>query len=358
VPPRRARSLVTGLITRGREAGTRDAATARGTVSQFLSQLGYTVHEHRFSFNAGIYRALPAAGLLLLVTAAVQIPLLLRPGPAWAAALALLAFAAAASVAVFHLVLGDGPPRCQRMDANLVAQRKDARVQCWLVAHLDTKAQGQSMAGRLVALWIAIVALALLVAAAWLRLNGPLPVVPSLAAGALGVAAGLLLLGGRLQGQSPGARDNGSGLLAVLTAAELTTDPGIGIIITSAEEFGMAGARALARERRSLFEHTEVLNVDTIDDEGTLFVVTHQQAGRLAGRVRDRVAGLAPVRGRRLPLGIMVDGVPLGRVASGAVTLGRLSWGTLRRLHTPRDDAAGYRLATAELLGERLASRI
>jgi hypothetical protein len=355
VPPRRARSLVNGLITSGREAGTPGAAAARAVISRFLTDLGYTVQEHSFGFNAGIYRALPAAGLLLMILAAVEVPRLLGPGPAWGAAAALLLFTGAAAITTLRFVAGDGAPGWERTDANLVAHRKDANVRCWLVAHLDTKAQGQSMAGRLVALWFTVAALVMLLAAAWSRVSGPLSLVWSFAAGGLGVVAGLLLLGGRLKGQSPGARDNGSGLLAVLTAAELATDPGIGIILTGAEEFGLAGARALARERPSLFEHTDVVNVDTIDDEGTLFVVAHEETGLLAGRVRARVAGLAPVRGRRLPLGIMVDGIPLARVASETVTLGRLSWGTLRRLHTPRDNATGYGLATAELLGERLA---
>ena len=98
--------------------------------------------------------------------------------------------------------------------------------------------------------------------------------------------------------------------------------------------------------------------MDTIDDEGTLFVVTHGP-GRSPGRPGAGTARrTGPVRGRRLPLGIMVDGVPLATVAAGAVTIGRLSWGTLRRMHTPRDDAAGYAMVTAELLGERLAAPI
>lgn len=358
MPPRRARSLVAGLITGGREAGTPGAAAARSAISRFLADLGYAVQEHPFSFNAGIYGILPAAGGLLMVAAVIEVPLLLRPGPAWAAPVALLGLAGAVWIAAFRILAGHSVPGSVRMDANLVARREGASVRCWLVAHLDTKAQGQSMAGRLLALWVTVAALVLLLVASWLRLRGPLPAAWAITAAGMGVVAGLLLSGGRLKGQSPGARDNGSGLLAVLTAAELTTDPAIGIIITSAEEFGLAGARALVRERGSLLEHTEVVNVDTIDDAGTLFVVAHGEAAHLAGRVRARVAGLAPVRERRLPLGIMVDGIPLGRAAGGAVTLGRLSWGTLRRLHTPLDDATGYGLATAELLGERLASRI
>lgn len=353
--PRGARSLVAGLITHGREAGTADAASARAAVSLFLSQRGYEVQEHSFAFNAGIYRALPAAGTMLVLVSLIEIPLIMRPGPAWSAAVVLLVLIALSTIVAIRFVLDDGAAGSERLDANLIASREGVPVRCWFVAHIDTKAQGHSMAGRLVALWVTVVALVGLAAVALLRLGGPLPAMAAFAAGALGTLAGVSLLGGRLRGQSPGARDNGSGLLAVLTAAELTADPGIGIIITSAEEFGLAGARALARDRRSLFENTEVVNVDTVDDEGTMFVVSHGPASPLADRVQEALSGLAPTRGRRLPLGIMVDGVPLAQVARGAVTIGRLSWGTLRLMHTPRDEAAGFALATAEALGERLA---
>jgi len=358
VSPRRARSLVTALIAHGREAGTPATAAARMSVAAFLSEVGFTVQEQPFEFNGGIYRAMPAAGALLMLMSLLEVPLLLRYSPPWGALGAFLAGTTVASIAAASFLSGVAASPRTRRDANLIAQRPGAVVHCWLVAHLDTKAQGHSMAGRLVALWVTVMALVAMGAMAVLRLYGLLPVAAGVATGVLGVLAGLLLIGGRLAGETPGARDNGSGLLAVLTAAEVTSDTGIGIIITSAEEFGLAGARALVRERPALFAGTEVLNVDTIDDDGTLFVVTHSPGNLLAGRVQERLAGLAPVRGRRLPLGIMVDGVPLATVAAGAVTIGRLSWGTLRRMHSPRDDAAGYAMVTAELLGERLATAI
>jgi hypothetical protein len=358
MPPRRARLLVARLIAHGREAGTPGATAARQAIARFLTDLDFTIQEQPFTFNAGVYRALPACGALLVLFSVLEIPLLMRTGPAWGAVAAVLALVSLALIVTIRILSGTRAPGATRTDANLIAHRGDGPVRCWLVAHLDTKAQGHSMAGRLVALWMTVVALAGLIAAAWLRLGGPQPMGAAVGAGAAGVVAGLLLAGGRLEGESPGARDNGSGLLAVLTAAELATDHGIGIIITGAEEFGLAGARALARERHALLRETEVINVDTVDDEGNLFVVTHGVADDLAARVLVRVAGLAPARRRRLPLGIMVDGVPLARLASGTVTIGRLSWGTLRRMHTARDDASGYALATAELLGERLATPI
>jgi hypothetical protein len=352
--------LVTGLMAHGREAGTPDATAARRSISRFLVELGYGVEEHPFSFNAGVYRALPATGAILAVAALLETPLLLPPAPPWAAAVALLVLAATIAVVAIRLARGDGGSGYRRLDANLIASRPGAAVKVWLVAHLDTKAQAQSMAGRLVTIWITAVAVAVLVAMALVRLDHAVPAPMAIATGMVGALAGLLLTGGRLSGSSPGARDNASGLLAVLTAAELSTDASIGIVVTGAEEFGLVGARAVARERPELFRDASIMNVDTVDDEGTLFVVTHDQKSRaLAGRVLDRLAGLAPVsRERRLPLGIMVDSLPLARVAADAVTVGRLTWGTLKRIHTPWDDARGYHLVTAERLGERLARPI
>ncbi len=358
--PRRARALVMSLVARGREAGTPDAALARRSVEQFLTELGYVVHHHEFHFNSGVYRAFPALGVLLAAVALVE-SILLAPGaPPWAALATLLLVPLGTALILWSLVLGDGTPSHARADANLIACRPGAEVRSWLVAHLDTKAQAQSMAGRLVAVWVVTAAVVTLLLFAILRLGAPIRLELAIIAGVLGSLAGVLLSRGRLAGASPGARDNGSGLLAVLTAAELTTDPAIGVIVTGAEEFGLAGARALVRDQPSLLRGTSIINVDTVDDEGTLFVVRHgKQGADLAARMRGRAAGLAPhLRERRLPLGIMVDAVPLARVTREAVTIARLSWGTLKRLHTPRDDASGYGLDAAEELGQRLAERI
>jgi hypothetical protein len=269
----------------------------------------------------------------------------------------LLFLALAIGVALLRFMGAGGGSAYERTDSNLIASRPDSTVRCWLIAHLDTKGQAQSMAERLGAVWFSVVVVAALLLVAVLRLGGPLSAGPATACGLAGCLAGALLARSRLSGTSPGARDNASGVLAVLTAAELAADTSIGVIITGAEEFGLVGARALARERPGLFTQASILNVDTVDDEGTMYVVPHGPgSAHLAAQVLARVTGLSPVtRQRRLPFGIMVDGLPLSGVAGGSVTVGRLSWGTLRRMHTPRDHAEGYALATAERLGERLS---
>lgn len=360
MPPRDARGLVLDLVAHGREAGTREATDARKQVSRFLTECGYGVTEHPFHFNAGIYRVFPLAGGMLAMLALLQRFTLSASVPAWAALATLAIGIGLVALIAVRLFAVEGGPHW-RGDANLIAVRS-AQVlpRRWLVAHVDTKAQAQSMAARLGTVWLSVTALFSLLLLAVARIAGPVPGTSVAISAALGCIAGFLVARGRLEGQSPGARDNGSGLLAVLAAAERSTDATTGIIITGAEEFGLAGARALARERAALFRDAEVVNVDTVDDQGTLFVVVHTPASAgLAVRTVARCGNLdITVRQRLLPLGIMVDGVPLARVAGATVTIGRLDWGTLRRLHTPRDTAGGHRFWTASALGERLANPI
>jgi hypothetical protein len=258
----------------------------------------------------------------------------------------------AGGVAAGWLTLGEA-----REDANLVAVRGDAAPRRWIVAHLDTKAQAQSMAGRLVAVWMLLVSLCCGTGLAVTRLGRPLPLGISAVSAALAVAAGALAGRGRLKGTSRGGRDNGSGVVAALAFAEASDDPGTGILITGAEEFGLVGARMFAQVQGGL-DGATVVNLDTIDAEGTLFVVRHDARGLgVAGAVTRRLEPLGlPVRARRLPLGILVDSLPLARAGAQAVTVGRLNWNTLRLIHTPADVPEAASLEVAERVGRALAT--
>jgi hypothetical protein len=279
--------------------------------------------------------------------------------PGWTAGLLLagglaLLVLLAVGVGLGWIPLG-GPARD---DANLIATRGPGPVRRWIVAHLDTKAQAQSMAGRLIAVWIVLLAVVVLVTLAIVRLGGPLPLPLAALGAALAVGAGALAGGGRLRGASPGARDNGSGVAGALAAAERLAGGETGILITGAEEFGLVGARVFAVERAPALHGAVIVNLDTIDQEGELALVSHD--GRGAAFARTIAPALAaaglPARLRRLPLGILTDSVPFARRGLPAVTIGRLTWRTLRLIHTPRDTADGLSLETAERVGRALAA--
>jgi Zn-dependent M28 family amino/carboxypeptidase len=143
-----------------------------------------------------------------------------------------------------------------------------------------------------------------------------------------------------------------------LAAAERLTDDATGILITGAEEFGLVGARAFAGAWAEALRGAVVVNLDTIDQEGELALVSHDRRGeQLARALASRLAGAGlPARLRRLPVGILTDSVPFARRGVPAVTIGRLTWRTLRTIHTPRDTADGLSLETAERVGRALAS--
>ncbi len=340
-----------------REAGSPGAAEARELLRAALIRLGYDVEIQRFAFSPRSLNAFPLAGAGLGWLALLQIPLLLMAGlPAGSALAIWLGGLMALGVVACGTALGWGGRTDVREDATLIARRGTGPIRRWIVAHIDTKAQGHSMAGRLVAVWVMLAAIAALTLLSALRLRGALPVWPVAASAGLALAAGYLAGKGRLRGATIGARDNGSGLVAALTAAEVSSDPGTGIQLTGAEEFGLVGARILAETRGELIRGTELVNFDTLDDCGALSLVSHDAAGRsLASRLAPVLA--APgvtVRQRRLPLGIFVDSYPLSRAGASAVTVGRLDWSTLRRLHTPADTAEGLSFATARRAGRAI----
>jgi len=346
------------LLAGHREAGTAEAEQARDVVARHLTALGYRVSRQHFRFHPSALLALPILGAGVGGAALLALPLLVLPGvPGWGAlAVWTLVLAASACLAVGvaagWLTLGEA-----REDANLVAVRGDAAPRRWIVAHLDTKAQAQSMAGRLVAVWVLIAAIAAGAGLALARLGTPLPLWMAAAGSALAVVAGALAGYGRLRGTSRGARDNGTGVLAALAFAEVSSAVDTGILITGAEEFGLVGARMFARAQGSL-DGVAVINLDTIDAEGVLFVVRHNDRGlAVAGGVARRLEPLGlPVRARRLPLGILVDSLPLARAGAQAVTIGRLTWNTLRLIHTPGDVPETLSMEMAERVGRALAA--
>jgi peptidase M28-like protein len=350
---------ITGrILALPREAGTPAAAAARDIVRDYLQGLGYTVVLQKFTFAPSSLRAFPVFGDGLGLVALILFPFLGTGGvPRWSGLAIWAAGLTAASIVAAGVGLGWVPfGEPAKEDANLIATRGPATPRRWIVAHLDSKAQGHSMAGRLVAVWICMLAIAALGIVSLLRLNGPIAPLWLGFSGGTALLAGFLARRGHLKGRSPGARDNGSGVVAALAAAE-SAPASVGLLITGAEEFGLVGARVFARVTPNI-QDAEFVNFDTLDQEGRLYLVSHDARGeRLAHHIEPafRLLGV-PTRHRRLPFGIFVDSAPLARSGAPSITIGRLTWRTLRLIHTVNDTPDQLSLETAVRVGRAIAA--
>jgi hypothetical protein len=230
-------------------------------------------------------------------------------------------------------------PFLRRRDVNLVAVRGVAEPRVWLVAHLDSKSQPIPSVARVGG--VALLVLALLLATAGLLVT--LAGVPArtLWIGALVAATvgALPVLASVVGSRSDGAVDNASGVAAVLAAAALVgRDVACGVLLTTAEELGLAGARAWATAHPA----TVALNCDGVDDGGELVIMYN---GRMPTDVVSavRAASARAVRVRRMPLGLLTDSTALADAGWRTVTVSHGSLATLRRVHTSRDSLANLR---------------
>ena len=323
------RSLFADLAA-PRLVGSAAHRRARSVLSAELSNRGFTVEEHRFRASAVRLRGVAlTGGALALAGLAAAIRTIWGPGAGglalWASGLTAVATLAAVLAAWVRR-----PPAPQGV--NLIATRAGPPPM-WLVAHYDSKGQGLSMRGRLAAVAASVMGAGLLAGALAVSLAGAAAHPAWWLAGAVPAAVGGYgLLAAGVRNDSPGAVDNATGVLAVLAVADgLPAGARIGVVLTDAEELGLLGAGALARERADLFREAVVVNFDGIDDAGRVVAFAHRP-----GPVTDAIAVvLGARRARWLP--VLVDGVPLGRVSREAVTLLKGDFATMGVVHTPRD---------------------
>jgi peptidase M28-like protein len=226
---------------------------------------------------------------------------------------------------------------------NLIAHRpsgrQTVRPSVWLVAHYDSKGQPVSMLVRLIGF------LSLVIGLVWLPLGGgsTLPIVPL----ALGFS---ILLHNRVTDKSPGAVDNATALVAVFMALDqLPRDAAVGVVFPDAEEYGLVGARALARDHAPLFADAALINLDGLDDTGRPTALLHRP-GRIGIAVAD---ALQARRARWLP--VIVDGIALARVARECVSILKGNAQTMAIVHTPHDTAARVTLDGAASVEAGLA---
>jgi Zn-dependent M28 family amino/carboxypeptidase len=170
-----------------------------------------------------------------------------------------------------------------------------------------------------------------------------------------------------IRNESNGAVDNVSGVVAVLLAAQAATAPnGLGVLITSGEELGLAGAREWVGANKpagSAPSGIRVLNCDTVDDTGNWRCM---HTGARPKRIAAAVETIAAAMGVRLPMGrlipgILADSVAFADVGIESVTLSRGTLSTLARIHTRRDTSntlTGVGVAEASALLTALAKEL
>lgn len=302
-----------------------------------LAAAGFDVAEQPFEYSTFPGRwATPIGGVIgcLTVVSAAALGVHGRPGPA----LTLIAIAALVLVIAGRTIARRVTtlPVARASSVNLVATRGMPRV--WLVAHLDSKSQPVAMLARVAGIVLTAATLVTLGALALTAMGGE--VVPARAwhlLAVIGAVASLPVMASVVTARSPGALDNGSGIVTVLLAAEaLPRGMSVGVLLTSAEELGMAGARAFTETRRPAM----AINVDGVDDRGSTICMYHGRAARVRVGVA-RAARAIGMRVREQPTipGLLTDGVALGEAGWSAVTLSRGGLATLWRIHRAADTA-------------------
>jgi hypothetical protein len=347
----RAKDLVKRVSRKPRLAGSQEEAEARALCKRELESVGFECIERPFQYSQWPGRwGIPVAAavqtaIILIVarTAMHQRPLVaLMVGAALYVA---LLFASADARRRWIT----GLPVQRASSVNLEARRGNPAV--W---HLDSKSQTVPMLIR-IASSIGITAVTLAATAVLLlSLRGdrdPGGLWRAIEISALIVALPSILCW--VRNQSPGAVDNASGVAAVLLAARsLSSVPDIGVLITSGEELGLAGARVCAEKAPS---GIVALNCDTVDDRGDWRMM---YTGAIPNRIRVAAEAISsstvprPAMGRMIP-GILADSMAFADRGIESVTVSRGTLSTLARIHTRRDNSnvlTGSGVAEASVL--------
>lgn len=359
---RRAKILLDDLSRTPRFAGSHEEAQARARCRRELEGAGFACREMPFEYSQWPGRwGPPIAALIQAATILVVGHMAVHSGALWAL------IAGAGLVSALMLASADAKRRWTALlpwqrarSVNLEARRGTPEV--WLVAHIDSKSQTVPMLLRIassVALGV-ITGLALLVILLSLVGAGP----PVSAWHALALAAVVGALPAMLcfvRNESAGALDNATGVAAVLMASQAESAPrDLGVLITSGEELGLAGARAWATTANA---GITVVNCDTVDDAGGWrCMYSGAKPARIARSVETIAVrlGLKVAIGRLIP-GILADSMAFADRGMESVTISRGNLSTLARIHTRRDNSTaigGSGVADAGALLSSLAKEL
>jgi len=207
-------------------------------------------------------------------------------------------------------------PLLAERGVNLEAVMPGDTPRVWLCAHLDSKSQPiptlVRSAGIITEAFGVVMAMVLALIESVTAVG--VPNFYWLFAGLVTLLGALPVVMSMVGNRSPGALDNASGVATVIAAARrLEGLRGVGVLITDAEELGLAGARAWSVGRA----RTTVLNVDGVDDTGEI--------GHL-----------------RFP-GLLTDANAFRDAGHKSFTVSRGGLGSLMRVHSRRDDLSRLR---------------
>jgi hypothetical protein len=359
---KRVKTLLDQLSESPRFAGSSEEAKARELCREELERAGFACRELPFEYSQWPGRwGPPIAAAVQAMTILVVAHMAVHHGPLEAlvvgAALICLLFCASAYVKRHGTARF---PLQRARSANLEATRGNPVV--WLVAHIDSKSQTVPMLVRIassVTLAIVTGAAFLVILLSLVGVSLPQSVWHLLAiAAVIGALPSMFCFTGN---ESHGALDNASGVAAVLIASEVApTARDLGVLITSGEELGLAGARTWAAEARP---GMLVINCDTVDDAGNWrCMYTGPRPGRIAAAaetISGRL-GLKLAIGRLIP-GILADSIAFADLGIESVTVSRGTLPTLARIHTRRDTStalSGSGVAEAGVLLSALAKEL
>ncbi|MDQ2767453.1 MAG: M28 family metallopeptidase [Gemmatimonadota bacterium] len=354
-----ARSHLAAIAAAPRPSGGEAERTAREYCAAVLRGVGFDVSERTFELST--FPGKWGTPLFGVGVAAVTIAAA-REGAMGSGARALrILIAGAAVLAVSGRWLGTRGvldlPFARARSSNLVATRGAPSL--WLVAHLDSKSQPIPIVVRALAIMASLIFFGVAAGVAVAQLVVPMPPVVWFALASIVLVASLPVMASMVGTRSPGALDNASGVATVLRAAELLPrDIEIGVLLTGAEELGLAGARAWAREQNKNSETfvapSSAINVDGVDDTGEVRLI---YSGNVP-RALLTLLGVGWPKPVRLVPGVLMDGVALADAGWVVLNVSKGSWRTVRRIHTASDDLAHLQGTGAEELAARLAGAI
>jgi hypothetical protein len=357
---RRAGTLLTELARAPRFAGSSEESEARQLCKAELERAGFACRELPFEYSEWPGRwGPPIAAAFQAFTILAVAHMAVHHGALSALAVGAVMLIALmfASTDVKRRWIARFPLERAR-STNLEARRGDPRV--WLVAHLDSKSQTVPILVRIAS--SVLVAIVTLISLIVLLLSLVGVGFPAMTWHAIALAAVLGALPSMLcfvRNQSKGAVDNASGVVAALLASQSNSAPrDLGVVITSGEELGLAGARAWALSalpsaaeqlsalppsagQLSAKPEISILNCDTVDEAGEWrCMYTGTRPNRIL-TAAETIAGRLGVRvsvGRLIP-GILADSMVFADRGLKAVTVARGTLKTLARIHTRRDNS-------------------